>query len=121
MCALVVSEVQSLDALEALRPQWLELSRRSSDSTPFQSPAWIIPWWKYFGSDRLCVLAVNDAERLVGFAPFFVANSEGRRNLLLIGTGNTDYLDVLFADEVRRDAATLLSEYLCKNRSWDTC
>ena len=122
MCALVVSEIETLDELEALRPQWLELWRRSSDSTPFQSPAWIIPWWKHFGSLRLCALAVHDARRLVGLAPFFVVTTEGRRDLLLIGTGNTDYLDVLFDDEARQDAAALLSGYLCENRgSWDVC
>lgn len=122
MCALVVRELPTLDALTALRPQWLELCCRAPDSTPFQSPAWIIPWWKHFGSGQLCALAVNDGRRLAGFVPFFIVHSEGRRNLVLIGTGNTDYLDVLFDDEARRDAATLLSEHLCKNRgSWDTC
>jgi len=119
---LTIREIKTLDELEALRPEWLELWRRSSEATPFQSPAWIIPWWKHFGSDQLCVLAVNDGRHLVGVAPFFVANTDGRHNLALIGTGNTDYLDVLFDDEVRRDAAALLSGYLCQNRgSWDQC
>ena len=119
---LKIRELTILDELEALRPQWLELWRRSSTATPFQSPAWIIPWWKHFGSGRLCALAVNDGQRLVALAPFFVANIEGRRHLVLSGTGNTDYLDVLFEDEVRRDAASLLSNYLCQNRgSWDQC
>src|SRR6185437_14148299 len=89
-----IRELTTLDELDSLRPQWLELWRRSSTATPFQSPAWIIPWWKHFGSGRLCALAVNDGQRLVGLAPFFVANIEGRRHLVLSGTGNTDYLDV---------------------------
>ena len=57
MCALAIDELETLDDLLALRSQWVELWRRCADSTPFQSPAWIIPWWKRFGSDQLRVVA----------------------------------------------------------------
>ena len=30
-----------------------ELWRRAPAATPFQSPAWLIPWWRHFGSGEL--------------------------------------------------------------------
>jgi len=90
----------------ALEPEWWDLWARTPSATPFQSPAWLIPWWQAFHPGRLNVLAVWDAERLAGLAPFYI---EGRR-ALPIGISLSDYLDVLIDPQRFDEAAPLLSE-----------
>ena len=118
MIALTICEVESADGLESLRADWFALWKRSATSTPFQSPDWVIPWWKHFGAGQLCVLALSEESRLVGLAPFFILQS----SLRLIGTGNADYLDILIDDRVRSDGARLIFAHLCKSRrGWNAC
>ena len=59
--ALEIEEATTMAALEALRPDWTKLWLRSPAATPFQSPAWLIPWWRHFGNDELLVLAARRA------------------------------------------------------------
>ena len=119
MGALAIREIGSAEELNPLRAEWLALWKRSSTSTPFQFPDWLIPWWKHFGVGQLCVLAVTDEERLVGLAPLFITNT---RALSLLGTGNSDYLDILLDDRVCNDAAAAIFAHLCAHQSaWDEC
>jgi CelD/BcsL family acetyltransferase involved in cellulose biosynthesis len=84
------------EALEELRDEWAALWERCPELTPFQHPAWLIPWSRRFGGDEFITVTLRRGGRLVGLAPFFVhSNPEGGRDLLLLGTGNTDYLDLL--------------------------
>jgi CelD/BcsL family acetyltransferase involved in cellulose biosynthesis len=122
MCALTVREIETTEELESLRAGWLALYQRSSLTTPFQSPDWLVPWWKHFGAGRLCLLAFHDGTQLVGIAALFIVNAEGRRSLRLLGTGNTDYLDIIFDDRVHHDGTDALRSYLCESRhAWDEC
>jgi CelD/BcsL family acetyltransferase involved in cellulose biosynthesis len=119
MCALAIREIESATELESLRADWLALWKRSSTSTPFQAPDWLIPWWKHFGVGQLYVLAVTEEQRLVGLAPLFVANA---RTLTLLGTSHSDYLDILVDDRVCNDAAVAIFSHLCANRrTWNEC
>lgn len=52
--------VTSLAALEALRGEWQALWARSG-ARPFQSPAWLLPWWRHVGRGEPACLAVRDA------------------------------------------------------------
>ena len=101
----------------SLRSDWLALWKRSSTATPFQSPDWVIPWWEHFGTGRLCVLALMKAGELLGLAPLFV-NGEEQSSLRFVGTGNTDYLDVLLDDSASHDSVPALFNYICETRSW---
>jgi CelD/BcsL family acetyltransferase involved in cellulose biosynthesis len=116
MCSLAISEIETAEELVSLRSEWLALWRRSSAATPFQSPDWLIPWWKYFGAGRLCVLVLTEDTRLVGIAPLF---ANGERRLRLLGAGNSDYLDVLFDDRIGRAGAAAIFSYLAKTDRWD--
>lgn len=118
MCVLAIRQVYSTDELESLRADWFALWKRSSTSTPFQSPDWLIPWWKHFGVGQLYVVVLTDETRLVGLAPLFVREN----SLRLIGTGITDYLDILIDDRVSSDGAALIFGHLCKRRrGWNEC
>ena len=90
--AEVVRDAERFAALEA---EWWELWRRVAAATPFQSPAWLIPWWRCFHPGELFVVTVRAAGRLVGLAPFYV--EEGTRRLLPLGISVSDHLDVLVA------------------------
>jgi hypothetical protein len=61
--------VRDLGGLAALRPEWRALWRRCPAATPFQSPAWLLPWWRHLGGGELLAIAVRDGERLVGDGP----------------------------------------------------
>jgi CelD/BcsL family acetyltransferase involved in cellulose biosynthesis len=94
--ALDVALVTQTAALEALRPEWERLWLRSPRATPFQSPAWLIPWWRHIAEGDLLTLALREHGALVGLLPFYVyAADDGRRHLFPLGIGTTDYLDGL--------------------------
>jgi CelD/BcsL family acetyltransferase involved in cellulose biosynthesis len=97
MPTLRVETITHSERLAALAPHWSDLWERCPEATPFQAPEWLLPWWEHLGRGRLCTLAVWRADRLVGLAPLFVERyfHLPLRRLALLGTGNTDYLDVL--------------------------
>jgi CelD/BcsL family acetyltransferase involved in cellulose biosynthesis len=101
-----IEEATDLPALERLRPEWEALWRAVPDATPFQSPAWLIPWWRHVGEGALLVLALRAAGRLVGLFPFYCYTrpESGERRLFPLGIATTDYLDAL----VLPDAAPAL-------------
>jgi CelD/BcsL family acetyltransferase involved in cellulose biosynthesis len=87
--------IRHAEPFAALEPDWWELWRGVDAATPFQSPAWLIPWWERFGPGDLFVATVRDAGRLVGLAPFYI--EDGTRRLLPLGISVSDHLDVLIA------------------------
>src|SRR5204862_1700452 len=92
--------------LEALAPEWLELWRRSPNATPFQSPMWVLPWWRHFGSNELHAIAVRDAGKLAALAPLYIIREDSESLGLFLGTGISDYLDVIgeapFVEQIAR-------------------
>lgn len=87
--------INAPEELERLAPEWLDLWRRSPAATPFQSPMWLLPWWHHFGSNDLHVLAARDSGRLAGLAPLYILRDGSESLGMFIGTGITDYLDVI--------------------------
>lgn len=102
-------EVLDTDAaVEALRPEWDVLWSRTPDATPFQSPHWLLPWWRQFGTGIPRVAIERHGGRLAGVLPLYVL--PGERKALPIGAGTTDYLDTL------GDPAALLPAALARLR-----
>lgn len=97
-------------ALHALRPEWEALWRRAADeTTPFQSPAWLLPWWRAFGTGRPRAAALRgDGGRLLGFLPLYLLDEGGETKLLPIGVGVSDYLDALLDPDAPPNAAERL-------------
>ena len=100
-----VDVITTGEALAQLAPDWDGLWRRDAASTPFQSPFWLLPWWRVFGGDDLFVITGRENGRLDALAPLYILRDEdsGESLGILIGTGITDYLDVLAAPGTRID------------------
>jgi CelD/BcsL family acetyltransferase involved in cellulose biosynthesis len=119
---LQVREEREIGRLEALRPEWELLWEISEQSTPFQSPAWLIPWWRHLGGGALRFLTLWHEQQLVGLAPFYIYNDPAgqTRKLLLLGSGNSDYLDLLLRPEFEAPVLQSISHWLESTRSdWD--
>ena len=106
-------------ALHGLGRAWSALWASVPHRTPFQHPAWLLPWWDVFGRGELRVLLVRDADTLIGFAPFYISP---QRELRLLGAGVSDYLDALAAPAGERIVAGAISDELESSRSeWTFC
>jgi CelD/BcsL family acetyltransferase involved in cellulose biosynthesis len=80
----------------ALEEEWEELYRHCPAATPFQSWAWLYSWWEHYGEGyELRIVAVRSGGLLVGILPLMIQRRFGFKRLLFIGTGITDYLDLL--------------------------
>ncbi len=101
--SLVGSLLTSEDELHALRRSWSSLAR----SSPFQSPEWLLPWWRQFGTGRPLVATVRADERLVGVLACYVLDA-AHAKLLPIGAGISDYLDALVAPDAPPETGTML-------------
>jgi CelD/BcsL family acetyltransferase involved in cellulose biosynthesis len=113
-----------LAALETLRPEWEQLWGDDPRATPFQSPAWLLPWWRHLGVGSLACVALRCAasRELVGLAPLYVhANATtGHRHLFPIGIASTDYLDVLVRPGwERRVVNAIVTQIATQARDWD--
>jgi CelD/BcsL family acetyltransferase involved in cellulose biosynthesis len=116
--------VTTLAGLEALRLEWERLFGQSPRATPFQSPQWLLPWWKHVGRGELATLAMRCAHtgELVALAPLYVWSdaSSGRRTLFPIGIATSDYLDVLVRPGWEASALRCLGWWLAEHaREWD--
>jgi len=102
---MAVSVITSTEDLERLAPQWEELWRTSPQATPFQSPHWLLPWWRSFGSDAPYVIASTNG-KLDALAPLYILRDDdsGESLGMFIGTGVSDYLDILGDIEPLADA-----------------
>ncbi len=118
---LTVKIIDSLADLLALKDEWLRLVEANGFLTPSQSPEWLLTWWKYFGSGRLRTFVFRSDGRLAGVVPCFLHEWEGKRQLTLMGSGVSDYLEPPIAsgfdDEVLRAAGRILQD----QDDWDVC
>jgi CelD/BcsL family acetyltransferase involved in cellulose biosynthesis len=117
MTTLAVSVARTDEALRSLAPAWDALWRCIPDALPFQSPAWLLPWWAQFGTSQPVAAALwADDGRLLGLLPLYVleeapfcrSTGQAERKLLPIGAGTTDYLDILLDPGAPADAAECL-------------
>lgn len=116
--ASAIEEITDLAGLERLEPEWEALWAACPTATPFQSPAWLISWWRYFGHGELWTLVVRHQGRLVGLLP--VHRHTGK--VTFLGTGISDYLDALVAPGFERTVArAFFSHLMAHSRRWAVC
>jgi len=117
---LEVRRASDEQALSALEPVWRELFTAAKGAPLFLSFEWMSLWWKHFGTrEKLLVLTVWKAERLVGIAPLMLSRRQGARVIEFIGTGRSDYLDFLMADDPRPAIAAILKYLMSIRDEWD--
>jgi CelD/BcsL family acetyltransferase involved in cellulose biosynthesis len=90
----------------ALEEEWEELYHSSPLATPFQSWAWLYSWWEFYGEPyELRLVTVRSGNLLVGLIPLMLKRRRGFGRLLFVGTGPTDYLDVLVREGWEADVS----------------
>ena len=108
VCRTIADSVE----LAAVVPEWWELWWQAPVATPFQAPAWLIPWWTNFAPGELCVVAIRLDGRLVGLAPFYCEHGHRGRRALPMGFPVTDYHDVLIAPQLEEPVLAALGSHL---------
>jgi CelD/BcsL family acetyltransferase involved in cellulose biosynthesis len=117
-----VKVLGALHELAALEEDWLDLCERDPHSTPFQSPAWLLPWARYFTDGNLLSLVWRNDQKLIALLPAFVwRNPESqKRELLLLGQGVSDYLGLIIAAEEAHNLVASIHECLVQaHPDWD--
>src|SRR5262249_35718126 len=103
---LHLETISEMRAIRAIEPEWQELWASLADGTPFQSPQWLLPWWEEYGEGHpLLMFVLRSQDHLVAIAPLylFADNADGTRRLMFLGTGNSDFLDVICRPSQRRE------------------
>lgn len=103
---------------------WRSLWESDPRATPFQSPAWLLNWWRCFGAGRLWVISIRNNGTLIGLLPCAIQRDAdtGRRRVVLMGTGPSDYLDILLSPGEEAIAIPALARFLIEqSHEWDTC
>jgi CelD/BcsL family acetyltransferase involved in cellulose biosynthesis len=118
---LDIEEVTTSAELEALAPAWHDLWRRAPAATPFQSPAWLIPWWREIGGGDLRVLVARQDGELVGLLPLHQQHESEGGKLLPLGIAISDYLDGLFEEGRGSMAAEAMLRHLAGRDDWRRC
>ena len=104
----------------ALLPEWAELWQRLPATTPFQSPEWLMAWWRRFGTGAPRFLIARSRGVLVGVLPLYQLIEPGGRKLLPIGIGLSDYIDALVDPALSQTADRLLTA-IADIPDWDEC
>jgi CelD/BcsL family acetyltransferase involved in cellulose biosynthesis len=121
MPSLETEEVTTVARLEALAPAWQDLWRRAPGATPFQSPVWLIPWWREIGGGDLRVLVVRQDGRMVGLLPMYLQHNGANAKLLPLGIAISDYLDGLFQEGMEVLAGEAMLRHLGERDDWRRC
>jgi CelD/BcsL family acetyltransferase involved in cellulose biosynthesis len=90
--------LRSTAELEGFGAAWRALWAADPQSTPFQHPAWLIPWSRQFGQPDLRATVLWRGAEPIGFVPLYIYADPAtrQRKLVPLGVGTTDYLDGVF-------------------------
>jgi CelD/BcsL family acetyltransferase involved in cellulose biosynthesis len=113
--------LRTTEELSNFVPTWRRLWESDPRAMPFQSPDWLVPWWRQFGNQELCSLVIAREGKAIGFLPFYVYQDAAKkqRQLLPLGVGTTDYLDGVFAPECGTEEIQGAVEVLRRNVEHD--
>lgn len=106
--------------LEQFAPAWRALYEADAYATPFQHPAWLIPWWRQFGQPELRAVVLECDGSALGLLPLYIYPDPqtGERKLLPLGVGTTDYLDGVFRPECTLAQIQSALHLLCEDDAW---
>jgi CelD/BcsL family acetyltransferase involved in cellulose biosynthesis len=101
--------------------EWLLFVQKLSPANPFQKPEWLATWWSHFGSGALRVMVFRHDGNVAGVLPCFLHPWNGRRQMTLVGSGISDYLDPLFEPAYVDEMLELIRAELRRGADWDIC
>lgn len=127
--------VDNCSRLEEIRSDWSAFMKTIPGLTPFQLPEWLLTWRRHFGSGErsetahnahqpgcaLRVLVFRNNGAIAGIIPSFLHNWNGQKQLTLIGSGISDYLEPVIAQDERFEVIKELRRYLIEADDWDIC
>jgi CelD/BcsL family acetyltransferase involved in cellulose biosynthesis len=87
--------MRDIAELLAIEPAWWLLWERCPRRTPFQSPGWLLPWYRAFRPGDPVAFAFWHTGGLVGIAPFYAKHETGGYHLQPFGIAVSDFLDML--------------------------
>jgi len=112
--------MRSISELLAVEQAWWLLWERCSRRTPFQSPGWLLPWYRAFRPGEPVAFAFWQAGRLVGIAPFYAKHETDGSHLQPFGTAVSDFLDMLVEPGWEDLAAEAFAAALAVEARWNT-
>ena len=115
-----IEQITTDAEIDRLAPQWKALWRRIPDATPFQSPEWLLSWWRCFGTARPVILVARKASELIGVLPLYFLDEGVSSKLLPIGISLSDYLDALVDRSIRGTVDAMLAA-IAEIPGWDEC
>jgi CelD/BcsL family acetyltransferase involved in cellulose biosynthesis len=109
------------DFSEITLESWNALVEQSIADTPFSRHEYLSEWWKTLGGGEwngtegrrppvLVLISAIENDQLIGIAPLFIADYDGQRALMLVGSIEiSDYLDLIVREgDVSRFLSGLL-------------
>jgi len=114
--------VNSLSEMKKIKNEWNRIHLSYSNGTPFQSWEWNYGIAKtYTSSDSLRILVGRNNEgKIIGIAPLKLRKYlvPWIKVLEFIGTGPSDYLDIIVEEEYRDLFLIELFNWIKKNKEW---
>lgn len=92
--------IQNFNEIE--EQEWNTLLQKSSTNTPFQQYGYLKSWWEHKGGGewpdgKLAIFTGHLDGELIGIAPFFSTNHDGKKKILFLGSIEiSDYLDFIY-------------------------
>ena len=119
-----IEAIRAQNGVARLRDEWRGLQAQCPNATPFQTWEWNQAWMTHFGARKRLLLLLFRSEdgNLLGLAPLYVSFHLGTplRRLAWMGTGTSDYMDVLALPEHAEAVANRLRDFLNNElRGWD--
>lgn len=117
-----VREIRDTAAWDRYAVQWSRIAEASPRATVFQTWEWTRAWWDHFGRNRrLWVLVFEDGGQPAGFAALFLPPPAAPLRVgRLLGTGGSDYLDLLALPDQEGAVRDALWRFLAeRRRTWD--
>jgi CelD/BcsL family acetyltransferase involved in cellulose biosynthesis len=112
---------------DSLEDEWNELLEQSISHVPFLRFEYLQTWWQTRGGGEwpqaeLAIITAENENVLVGIAPFFLTEREGKRCLMFLGSIEiSDYLDLIVREQDLRPFLKGLMDFLPDSGlDWET-
>lgn len=113
--------IRDLAALTEAEAEWSSFASSVAGLTPFQLPDWLFTWWRHFGNGDPRVIVFRENGSILGIVPCFLHDWDGARQMTLIGSGISDYLEPAIFPQVRAEVVARLGYYLESEPDWEVC